>query len=340
LRADIVSLNRWFFDQRLFQAGPGLAITYLGQIGLLFVGLTIWASGASSAEIIALLALVMFVASRVVPALSRLSANISGITRSAPNVRMLAALISNIPAERAATSRVNRLSNNWATIRFENVSLKYPGRAANAVESVFVELQRGQRYCIVGQSGAGKSSLLNLLTGLVEPTTGRIFVDGVELSSINMNEWLSGIGYVAQSPHILDDTIRNNITFGEPASDDDEVWSAIRAARLEDVVIALDWGLDTKIGKGGTALSGGQFQRLAIARALHRQPNILILDEASSALDSATEQAVFESVLKYYPSMMIVSVTHRTERTVAFDQVIAMENGRSSNISRLSDALG
>ena len=211
-------------------------------------------------------------------------------------------------------------------VRFENVSFTYPSANKPSLQDANLELRRGGFYGFVGQSGAGKSTLANLLLGLIDPTTGAVSVDGTTLRELSRSGWQRRFGYVPQDPYVLDDTVRENITFGV-AADDEKVWEALRRARLADVVGKLDGGLDARVGERGRQLSGGQLQRLAIARALFGSPDILFLDEATSALDGITETELLGALNELRGNTMIIMITHRLHSLRKCDGIFLLENG-------------
>jgi ATP-binding cassette subfamily C protein len=195
-------------------------------------------------------------------------------------------------------------------LRLERVGFSYDGETV-VLHDVEASLDAGTFTVIVGPSGSGKTTLLDLITGLLRPTSGRITVDGVDLTSVSLEDWRHHIGYVPQNSMLFDDTIRNNITLGAPGIGDEEVTAALRAAHALEFVERFPAGLDHRIGGGGGALSGGQRQRLAIARALVRRPSLLILDEPTAALDSAAEEEVCAALDAIRDSLTILAISHQ-----------------------------
>ena len=183
------------------------------------------------------------------------------------------------------------------SIKLENVSYRYPSGHTDAVNDVSLKVPHGASVGLVGGSGAGKSTLVDVILGLLEPSTGRVTVDGIDIAT-NVRGWQDQVGYVAQAIFLCDDTLRRNVAFGVPDDkiDDEAVRRALRAAQLEDFVAQLPAGMETVVGERGVKLSGGQRQRIGIARALYHDPQVLVLDEATSALDTETEKGVMEAV--------------------------------------------
>ena len=189
-------------------------------------------------------------------------------------------------------------------------------------------MERGERIGFVGDSGFGKTTLLNVILGLLEPTTGRVLVDGVDIR-LNVAAWQRHLGYVPQDVFILDDSIRHNISFGLPDHeiDDDQVWQALDAAQLQTFVRSQIDGLDAMVGERGVRISGGQRQRIGIARALFHRPDVLVLDEATSSLDYEAERGVIAAVDALPKSTTVIVVTHRISSIVNCDRIYLLKDG-------------
>lgn len=214
-------------------------------------------------------------------------------------------------------------------ITLDRVGFSYPDKDKIAISDVSVSIARGRRVAFVGPSGAGKSTLVGLILGLLTPSTGRVMVDG-EAIVARPRAWYAQLGYVPQSIFLLDDTLRANVLFGEdsPAGGDDRVWAALEAAQLADFVRQMPEGLDTHVGENGFALSGGERQRLGIARALYRKPAVLVLDEATAALDNLTERRFSDTIMRLSGDMTIIIVAHRLSTVRGCDVIHYMEDGR------------
>lgn len=216
-------------------------------------------------------------------------------------------------------------------LAFERVGFHYPeGRFG--LEEVSFRIRPGEHVGIAGATGGGKSTLLDLLMGLLEPDEGAILVDGRPLDAATRPAWQAGLAHVPQSIYLADDTIAANIAFPRrpEAMDGEALETAIRAAQLEAFLAGLPEGLDTHVGERGVRLSGGQRQRIGLARALCRRPRLLILDEATSALDEATERAVLDALHGLRSDMTLVTVAHRATTLAACDRLIRVEGGRVS----------
>jgi ATP-binding cassette subfamily B protein len=214
-------------------------------------------------------------------------------------------------------------------ISFQNVTFRYGGAEAPAIlDGISFEAAPNKKIAIVGRSGSGKTTLIKCLSGLLEPTDGAIYYDGIELSRLNYRELRRNVGFVLQENHLFDDTIARNIAFGEQEPDTDAVMWAARAANAHEFIERLPLGYDTKIGESGMSLSGGQKQRVAIARALYHRPPILVFDEATSALDSESERAVQENLSQILDGRTAFIIAHRLSTVREADSIIVIEKGR------------
>jgi ATP-binding cassette subfamily C protein len=197
-----------------------------------------------------------------------------------------------------------------------------------------------RRLAIVGPSGAGKSTLVDLLLGLLTPTSGRITVDGRDIAGA-LRSWQRHIGYVAQEPFVLDDTIRRNVAFGvaDAEIDDRRVTAALRLAQLVGFVTGLPDGLDTLLGERGTRLSVGQRQRVAIARALYDEPEVLVFDEATSALDTPTERELIAALESLRGVKTLVVIAHRLTTVRRCDRLAVLRDGRLAAVGPYDELL-
>lgn len=212
----------------------------------------------------------------------------------------------------------------------EHVSWRYSEDGETVLDDISLDIDKGQSVAFVGKSGAGKTTLADIILGLLLPQKGRICIDGVDITDIKSEK--SGlIGFVPQSVNLMDDTIRRNVAFGMKDSDidDEKVWRALEQAQLKEFVAKSANGLDTMIGERGIRFSGGQRQRLAIARALYNDPDILILDEATAALDTETETAVMESIDNLKSDKTLIIIAHRLTTIRNCDCIYKIEDGKA-----------
>ena len=215
------------------------------------------------------------------------------------------------------------------SIMAKDITYKYPTGEKFVLHGAQLEIKRGQSVGIVGTSGAGKTTAVDLILGLLQPQGGQILIDGTDIH-LDMDGWLAQIGYIPQSIFMLDGNIRDNVAFGVDKSevDDERVWKALRDASLEDFVKSLPEGIETQIGERGIRVSGGQKQRIGIARALYTNPEILFFDEATSALDNETESAIMESINHLQGTKTMIIIAHRLTTIENCDVVYRVEEGK------------
>jgi ATP-binding cassette, subfamily B, bacterial PglK len=215
------------------------------------------------------------------------------------------------------------------TVTLERVTYAYPEATSPSIENFSLSIQKGESIALVGKSGAGKTTLVDLLLGLLTPESGDIKVDGVSIYQ-NLRGWQDLLGYIPQSIFLVDDTIEQNIAFGVPPEriDRDKLAAALQAAQLDELITTLPEGLQTPVGERGVRLSGGQRQRIGIARALYHGREILVLDEATSALDSETERLVSEAINALAGNKTLIIIAHRLSTIERCDRIFRLENGQ------------
>ncbi|HAT51245.1 MAG: ABC transporter ATP-binding protein [Nitrospirae bacterium] len=212
------------------------------------------------------------------------------------------------------------------SIRFDQVHYHYPNRDESVLKDVSFTIHPSKMTALVGHSGSGKSTIGSLLVGVVRPSAGRIMVEGIDMSDIDMSSWRNRIGYVSQDTFIFHNTIRENIRFGHEYTDE-EVIEAANVANAHGFISELPDGYETVVGDRGLRLSGGQRQRIAIARAVIRKPELLILDEATSSLDRVSEHAVQTAIDQLSGRYTVVVIAHRLETIRKADMIVVMQNG-------------
>ena len=218
-------------------------------------------------------------------------------------------------------------------IVLNDITYKYPNTDKYIFDRMDMEIPVGQAIGIVGTSGSGKTTVVDILLGLLEMESGLITADGADVNTkANYPRWLGNVGYIPQTIFMLDSDIRHNVAFGVPDAliDDEKVWHALKEAQLDTFVRSLPKGLSTEIGERGIRLSGGQRQRIGIARALFNDPEVLILDEATSALDNDTEAAIMESINSLHGKKTLVIIAHRLQTIEKCDMVYRVEGGKAS----------
>jgi ABC-type multidrug transport system fused ATPase/permease subunit len=232
-----------------------------------------------------------------------------------------------VPVEPPRAVAVTRLGGPAPELRFEGVRFSYGRECGFALNGASFQIPRGQTTAIVGPSGSGKTTLIGLLCGFREPFAGEILVDGRPLSSLEMEEWRSQIAWAGQDSYLFNTTIRENIRYGNVAADDSQVITAAIQADADDFIRRLPHGYDTKVGNEGVPLSGGQTQRLALARALLRGAPVLILDEATSALDSISEESIQKYLLHSSGKRTLIVISHRLSSVKYADHIVVLNQG-------------
>jgi ABC-type multidrug transport system fused ATPase/permease subunit len=224
-------------------------------------------------------------------------------------------------------------------LALEGVGYRYPGAPAPSLSGVDLRIPARSSCGFVGPTGAGKTTLIDVVLGLLAPQVGRLSVDGVAVDSRNLRAWQRSIGYVQQSVHLVDDTVAANVAFGVPPGEINmaAVRRAAAQASLDGYVSGLPAGYATPVGERGVRLSGGQRQRIGIARALYRDPDVVVFDEATSALDTVTERAVMEAIGALGGEKTVLVVTHRLSTVAACDQIVVMRDGRIEARGRHAD---
>jgi ABC-type multidrug transport system fused ATPase/permease subunit len=270
---------------------------------------------------------------RIAPAIMRLQQSLvqikSGIGSAMPTLVLIESL-KNVPLVQVTKDDLEIVHKGFRSeVILTDISLIYPAKETNALTSVSFQVSAGTSVAIVGPSGAGKTSLVDVLLGVLPPSSGSVSISGVNpLDAIST--WPGAISYVPQDVSISNGTFRENVGLGYPKEviSDELVWAALEVAQLAEFVRALPSGLDTQVGERGTKISGGQRQRLGIARAMFTQPKLLVLDEATSALDGQTEADISEAIQGLKGSVTVVMIAHRLSTVRNADQVLYMDGGK------------
>ncbi|MEV6693549.1 ABC transporter ATP-binding protein [Micromonospora sp. NPDC051196] len=213
-------------------------------------------------------------------------------------------------------------------LRFEDVTFTYPGNDTAALAGITLDVPAGSSLAVVGETGSGKSTLAGLISRLYDPTAGRVTIDGVDLRDLRLTELAAIVGVVSQETYLLHSTVRENLRYARPDASDTEIEQAARAAQIHDLITGLPDGYDTMVGSRGHRFSGGEKQRLAIARTLLRDPRILVLDEATSALDTETERAVQRAFDALAEGRTTITIAHRLSTVRDADQIVVLDHGR------------
>jgi ATP-binding cassette subfamily B protein len=227
----------------------------------------------------------------------------------------------------AATNAVTEL-RTAGTLELRDVGFGYPGAEEPVLQGVSLRSLAGQTTAIIGSTGSGKTTLLNLVARLVDVTEGAVIVGGVDVRELDPHVLWTRIGLVPQKPYLFSGTVASNLRYGKPDATDEELWKALQVAQAADFVAAMPGGLNAAIDQGGTNVSGGQRQRLAIARALVRRPDIYLFDDSFSALDLATDARLRAALAPYTRDATVLIVGQRVSTISGADQILVLEDGR------------
>ncbi|MCI9125023.1 MAG: ABC transporter ATP-binding protein [Eubacterium sp.] len=322
---------------------PRLLIEAVSVASVLAVIMVLLSIGQSIDQLMPQLTAFAFAAIRLLPSTTRISGSINSVTFQEP---MLDNLIKNLHAAKAfeqqkqaeqtaeahkreeAKKRGERLTYEKA-FSLSDVHFRYPNTEKEVLSGANMEIPVGKSIGIVGTSGSGKTTAVDILLGLLQPQSGGVYTDGVSIRN-DYSDWLAHLSYIPQTIYMLDDTIRANVAFGRGRDQIDEsmVWKAVEEAQLKEFVESLPQGLDTRIGERGVRLSGGQRQRIGIARALYTDPELVIFDEATSALDNETEAAIMESINSLHGRKTLIIIAHRLTTIEECDMIFRVENGK------------
>lgn len=323
----------------LFNSTPRLLIETVCIAGLVLYMMMVMQGGVVLEDIMAQLTAFGVAAMRLIPSANRINNYLTSISYFEPFFMGVSdhlqeeihddSMVYDVEAYEHK-KQVKKLEIKEA-IRLKDITYKYPNTDVLIFDHADMEIPIGSAVGIVGSSGSGKTTMVDILLGLLNLQSGKILADDVEIRE-HYEEWLKNIGYIPQTIFMLDSTIRNNVAFGYASEDidDERVWAVLKEAQLDEFVRGLPQGLDTGIGERGIRLSGGQRQRIGIARALFEDPEVLVLDEATSALDNDTEAAIMESINRLHGKKTLIIIAHRLQTIEKCDMVYRVENGKVS----------
>lgn len=293
-------------------------------------------NGVNLAKVVPMLSAVAMAAIRLLPSVNRISNALAQISYGEPALDKMIENLNTINNRDSTeiNKSITQISDNAFPvlknqISVEKITYHYPKTSTNVLNEASLSINSGDSIGIVGASGAGKTTLIDIILGLLKPSEGSVKIDGVDIKS-NINAWLSQVGYIPQMIFLLDGSIRENVAFGENPDEvnDADVWKALEEASMGEFVHSLLGGLDTQLGERGVRISGGQRQRIGIARALYYNPSVLIFDEATSALDKDTESAIMDSINHLHGSKTMLIIAHRLTTIEGCDHVYRVENGK------------
>lgn len=310
-----------------FSIIPRLLFEVLAVFGVTILVTILVISDRPITEILPVLALFTVGSFRILPAVTRTVESIQQIRFASAMVDQAKQLMSLVPEIRHTRSSSPQL--RFDSLHIDELKFIYGGDSSFRLGPVNLRIERGEYVGLVGESGSGKSTIVDLIGGLLDPENGGIVVNGQDMREIK-HEWQSVIGYVPQTIFLIDDSIRKNVAFGirDRDIDDARVTEALDAAQLSEFVSTLSEGVDTQVGERGVRLSGGQRQRIGIARALYHHPEVLLLDEATAALDMETERGVMDAIHRLKGSVTVIIVAHRMATVERCDRLYRLEQGQ------------
>lgn len=323
----------------IYNATPRLLIETVCIAGMISYFIVIILRGAQVTELLPQLSALAMAAMRLLPSVNRINNYQTSISYFEPFFMG----VSDNLQEEIHDKKVSYAAEDYLQkkevekleikkeISLQDITYKYPNTDVLIFDHADMVIPVGNSVGIVGTSGAGKTTIVDILLGLLQIESGRILADGVEVRE-HYESWLKNIGYIPQTIFMIDSTIRKNVAFGyaEDEIDDEKVWRALKEAQLDEFVRGLPEGLDTSIGERGIRISGGQRQRIGIARALFEDPEVLVLDEATSALDNETEAAIMDSINRLHGRKTLIIIAHRLQTIEKCDMVYRVENGKAT----------
>jgi ATP-binding cassette subfamily C protein len=325
---------------------PRLVIDALAVIALVAIALVTLVRGQDLQSILPVLAMFAVAAIRLMPSVNRIAQGLTALRFHYVTTEVLYQGLRETQGYDFKQAR-SAPKRDWSSplpfersLMLEHLSYRYPSMPRPAVDDVSLEIPRGHWIAFIGPTGAGKTTLVDLMLGLLVPTAGKIVVDGCNLHD-DVAAWQRNIGYVPQDVYMMDDTVRRNVAFGLPEQeiDDERVWRALCAAQIDKLVRSLPAGLNTMIGQRGDRLSGGERQRLGIARALYRDPKVLVVDEATANLDNETEAAIERTLAGLRGIKTIIVIAHRLPLVRNCDYIYLLRQGRVQNSGVYLDLL-
>ncbi len=322
---------------------PRPMIETIAVAGIMAIAVVMHHQGRPIADIVPIIALFGVAVVRVMPAIQVVTQKLTDLRYNLPSVNPVYDDLTELKAhqkEFRSDRRRKAITTLSDRITIRDLHYRYPNSEEQALNGLSLAVDKGQAVAFVGPSGAGKTTIVDVLLGLLEPQKGEILVDGENIFE-SISAWQRNIGYIPQFIYLADDTMRRNIAFGLPDDqiEDEKIRRAVEQAQLQELVDRLPNGLDTVIGERGARLSGGQRQRIGIARALYHNPQVLVMDEATSALDNVTEHHIINAIESLRGERTIIMIAHRLTTVMNCDKLYLMENGRITDEGTYADLL-
>jgi len=332
-----------FFSYFLNQV-PRLFLEFIAVFAVSIITILFVIINLSNEQILPIISLLAVCAIRLIPAFNLIVSSLSSRRFSMASFKLVSKEMINVPTGDKFRNKNLIGEKNYKKyffkdqIKFKNVFFSHENSNTKILQNISLEIRQGQKIGIIGKSGAGKSTLIDLILGLIKPSKGKILIDDSNLDC-NLKGWQKQIGYVPQDIYLLDDTIRNNIAFGLNKNDinQEAILKSIKLSRLKDYVNSLEKKENTVVGNRGIKVSGGQKQRIGIARALYHNPKILILDEATSSLDTINERKIMEEIYNTAESITLIIVTHRHKSVSNCDKIYLLDKGKIIDEGKFAD---
>ncbi len=341
-----ISSTRAFQFSQVVSQLPRFFIESIAIVGLMLIVVSVLAEGRNLNAVLPTLSLFAAAAFRLMPSINRILNAVTRMRFSSHSVYVLYHDLMELKAIEETSKKVNWSRRDLikqgleTAIELRNVVYQYPGASDASLRGVSLTIPKGTSVGFVGSSGAGKTTIVDVILGLLPPTQGQVLVDDRDIYQ-DLSAWQRLIGYIPQSIYLCDDTLRNNIAFGIPEDEINQDWieSAVESAQLTELVKSLPQGLDTLVGERGVRLSGGQRQRVGIARALYHNPEVLVMDEATAALDNQSEAGVMQSVEKISGENTLIMIAHRLSTVKNCDCLYFMNQGKIVAVGTYSKLL-
>jgi ABC-type multidrug transport system fused ATPase/permease subunit len=327
----IAEKGNWFFQKIrkfnikifLIKHIPG---SLLQPMGLIFVSVLLGLSYKTESLNLAILIPIIYLVERIFEYGKRLQGNLHNLSELTPYLRSIVEYEERTNKAKEKQNLKKRFSFK-KDLKFTNLSFRYPDKKDNVLENINLTINKGELIGIIGPSGGGKTTIVDLILRLLKPESGKILLDGQNIDKINLKSWRKNVGYVSQDIFLLNDTIANNINFYNKKISQAEIEEATQKANIYDFIQSLPDKFNSEIGEKGVLLSMGQRQRIVIARTLVRKPKILILDEATSALDSESEVKIQKVIENLKGEITVIAIAHRLSTVVNSDKILVLEDG-------------
>ncbi len=332
---NMIEYNKAEVKRAVANVAPNYLIEVICIVGLLCAIVFQIIMTDEAGKLMTQMAIIAVAAFRILPSLGGMLGNVNSIIYNGPGLTCAydtLQMVKELDGEGGYKRGQEIVRNTYLKEKLEinNISYAYPNTTKNVIDNLSMTIKKGTSIGLIGMSGAGKTTLADIILSLLKPQSGEILIDGINIEKIG-REWHHIIGYVPQSIYMVDDSIRRNVAFGidEHLIDDEKVWKALEMAQMKCFVEGLPDRLNTRVGEWGVQLSGGQRQRIAIARALYGEPDIIVLDEATAALDNETENAVMESIEALQSVKTLIIVAHRLTTIRKCDAVYEIVGGKA-----------